>query len=648
MAGVEIAAFIAISVGTVVVTWRCTKGATRTFITGALTLAMVLGGLFARAEHSSKPGGPISLEPLNPLDSGAVGSGACRSCHPSEHASWHRTFHRTMTELATPATVKGRWDGVTVEADGRSIELLRRGAELWLRLPDPDLVALAIVAGAPRPSASAPLVERRVRLTTGSHHQQAYWVQGARGNELRLAPITYLIAEKRYVSRHDAFLQPPDAPPHAVRWNSNCIQCHATRGEPRHDEHTDKFDSSATELGIACEACHGPGAAHVKKQQNPLTRFAAHLTDAPDPSIVNPARLDPVRASEVCGQCHAYFVPRDESRFWTHGYDYRPGDALERSRILLEPGNAGAGLVEAAEESLFWGDESIRVGGREHNGMIRSACFERGRGKDKLTCLSCHSMHDSEPNDQLRRGETADTPCVRCHENEASRRAEHTHHAPNSPGSACVNCHMPFTSYALFKAIRSHRVDSPSALGTASTGRPNACNLCHLDRTLGWTAQKLDVWDGPSRERRGPATEAEQRALASTTARSVEELLSGDAATRAVVAAAFGRREAHLASGSAWQPAVLAELVDDPYAAVRKVAGDSLAALPGYGDLVYDFVASPESRRAARTATLARFDAQAVPRNDPALPLDTRGRRDEARIRALLEAQDQRPTTISE
>src|SRR4030095_924696 len=79
---------------------------------------------------------------------------------------------------------------------------------------------------------------------------------------------------------------------------------------------------------------------------------------------------------------------------------------------------------------------------------------------------------------------------------QASHLAEHTHHAPSSAGSSCVACHMPFTSYALFTAMRSHRIDNPSAQSTATTGRPNACNLCHLDRSLDWTARTLAKWWG--------------------------------------------------------------------------------------------------------------------------------------------------------
>jgi predicted CXXCH cytochrome family protein len=638
-------------------------GAARVSLAGRPLGLRALGGLgvlvvsVAAAAWAGRAsaGGRVAPIAIERADSGSVGSGACRSCHPAEYASWHRSFHRTMTQVATPAAVRGPWEGVKVEVAGRTVELSRKGEELWARVPDPDVVAGAIRAGSTEPEAGAPLVSRRVLLTTGSHHHQVYWVGGERGNELRLLPITYLIADGRYVARRDAFLQPPDAPPHAIRWNSNCIQCHATRGEPRLDEPTDRFASSAAELGIACEACHGPGAEHVRKEQNPLIRFTTELTHAADRTITNPYRLGGERASEVCGQCHAYFVPRDEDRWWTAGFaDFRPGDALAATRTLLTP--AAGASVEADVASLFWRDGTIRVGGRELNGLEESACFLRGEGKRKLSCLSCHSMHDSEPDDQLRRTETVDTACVRCHDEKGARRTEHTHHAAASAGSSCVGCHMPFTSYALFTAIRSHRIDSPSARRTAEYGRPNACNLCHVDRTLAWTDETLRKWYGENATGAGSAThgaeaphdanragaphdanaasgdETVRAAFASTTPRAVTELLSGDAATRAVVASAFGRAEARQASSTAPNARLLAELLDDPYAAVRKVACDSLRAQPGFADFKCDFVADKAARRASRDAALRRAPATELA----------------ARIDALLDARDQRSTTISE
>jgi hypothetical protein len=70
-----------------------------------------------------------------------------------------------------------------------------------------------------------------------------------------------------------------------------------------------------------------------------------------------------------------------------------------------------------------------------------------------------------------------------------------TFHAQASTGSNCLNYHMPHTTYALFKAIRSHQFPRPS-LAQCAHGVPNACNLCHLDKTLGWTQDWLTKRSG--------------------------------------------------------------------------------------------------------------------------------------------------------
>jgi doubled CXXCH motif protein/cytochrome c554/c'-like protein len=550
------------------------------------------------------------LPPERPRTSAAspyVSSAACRSCHPGEHASYTRTFHRTMTEDATPTSV-------LAPLAASSGPLARRGDEIWATDPEGR--------------------ERRVVLTTGSHREQAYWVHGERAGELRLLPFVWLVRDARFVPRRDAFLTPPEASMPAPRWNSSCIACHAVAGEPRHDEARDAFDTRAAELGIACEACHGPGGAHVAKHRDPFSRThgpSSRLAGRGDPTIVHPARLSPERSAAVCGQCHAYAFPRDEDGWWTSGYavSFRAGDPLEPSRILLHP-DAGpsAPELDTAMESLFWPDGSIRVGGREYNGLVASGCFARGTGERKMTCLSCHAMHRGNPAGQVAPERAGDAACRSCHAE--PRGQEHTHHAAGSVGSACIACHMPKTSYALLSSVRSHRVDSPSAARDAR-GKPNACNLCHLDKTLEWTADRLASWYGRSR------AGAEQD---SVHAAGVTLALKGDAAVRVIVADALGDKEAALAAGPArqgWQAAVLAELLVDPYSAVRFVAGRSLMRLPGYSDVGYDFLAPPEVRARVRDDVLARLRHSAPDRVlDPEV------------VRALLAVRDDRAVTIAE
>lgn len=525
-----------------------------------------------------------------------------------------------MTQRADSTTVLA--PDVTYDLDGRALRLERRGAEVWATLPDPD--------GAE----PAPDVTRRIVLTTGSHREQAYWVSGKRTGELRLFPLVWLVADRRFVPRRDAFLTPPDAELPKVRWNSNCIACHAVAGQPQHDLASDAFSTAVADLGIACEACHGPGAAHVDKHRDPVARYMQYASRAADPTIVQPARVSPERSAAVCGQCHAYSFPRDEDAFWTSGYagGFRAGDLLDRSRFLLSPATfretSGLPRIEADLDSLFWPDGSIRVGGREYNGLVESPCFQRGEGDRKLTCLSCHAMHQGDASGQIAPDHAGDRACTTCHDDTKSR--THGHHAEGSAGNACVACHMPRTSYALFSAIRSHRIDSPSATASLATGKPNACNLCHLDRSMAWTAEWLATWYGqPSPllpEARVSTPEGAVLALA------------GDAAMRVLVADALGSPEARAAigrNGDAFRASLLAELLVDPYAAVRFVAARSFRRTDAFANLAYDFLDSPTKRGLAHDEVRRRL-------NDADTSLDPEA------MRRLLEARDTRPLTIAE
>jgi hypothetical protein len=574
-------------------------------------------------------------------------STACRSCHPAEHASWHSSYHRSMTEVAAPGVIRAPAEDVRLTWRGREYGLSRRGDEFWARLPDPDESAARARAG--RAFDDVVDVERRIVMTTGSHHYQTYWVPGVRGNELWQFPFIYHFESQRFIPRHDAFLQPPEDPVYWARWNSNCIQCHSVAGEPRHDPSVDRFESRAAELGIACEACHGPGAEHVRRHQSSSTR-AAQRDGATNPSIIHPGRLDPERASEVCGQCHSYFVPNNPDQWWESGFthDYRPGDALAASRRVLDADRERASTepsINASLDSLFYPDGTIRVGGREWNGLKRSACFEAGSGERRLSCLSCHQMHGANPSDQLGEHGEANSACRSCHEAHVTRAAEHSHHAEPSSGSQCVNCHMPHTTYALLKGIRSHRITRPVVDVTPGAAL-NACNLCHQNQSLAWTSEWLERWYGQQPESgAAPAERWSATAVA---------LLSGDAAARVIAAHQLGWVPAREVSGQHWQALVLSEALGDPYAAVRFVAHRSLLTQPGFEDFSFDFLAEPPAR--AERQAEARGRARELSANGGArrsgarvaLPVDAAGAIDPAFLEQLIKWRDERPIRISE
>jgi hypothetical protein len=202
---------------------------------------------------------------------------------------------------------------------------------------------------------------------------------------------------------------------------------------------------------------------------------------------------------------------------------------------------------------------------------------------------------------------------------------------------------MPHTTYGLLKAIRSHQIDSPNVATTLATGRPNACNLCHLDRTLAWTAEHLTFrYDQPAVE-----LDEDERTISAA----VLWLLRGDAGQRALVAWSFGWQPAQEASGVAWMPPVLAPLLEDPYDAVRYIALRSLKTLPGYSEFAFDFMSPAQERTNARhravDAWQQREQVQAADRSAEVL-LDKIGNVNESELNRLLHERDDRPVNLAE
>ena len=206
---------------------------------------------------------------------------------------------------------------------------------------------------------------------------------------------------------------------------------------------------------------------------------------------------------------------------------------------------------------------SLRVAGREYTSLEQSGCFQRG----EMSCLSCHQLHKAADdtrsdkdwaNDQLKPSSYGNDACVQCHDQQQYSTA-HTHHLADSSGSTCYNCHMPHTAYGLLKAIRNHTISIPDLKLDLAADRPNACNQCHLDKTLKWTADHLKEWYSIDE----PELDDEQSEIAA----SILWLLKGNAANRALAAWAMGWSDAQAASGNDWQSIYLAQLLNDPYLA---------------------------------------------------------------------------------
>jgi predicted CXXCH cytochrome family protein len=393
-----------------------------------------------------------------------------------------------------------------------------------------------------------------------------------------------------------AFLFPDDAPAgdavrptyggglfdrHVTRWNDNCVFCHNVAPNPGRDPATGGFATTVAELGIACEACHGPGAVHARANADPSRRYALHLAPRADPTIVNPARLPPARAADICGRCHGQRITGDVGPFLAHGDPFVAGDDLGRYSAPLRRDTALHGDA-AAFSARFWPDGTARLTAYEYQGLLQSACARKGA----LTCTSCHGMHEGDPRGQIRARfpGKGNQMCTQCHAPLAAPAAlaRHARHDPAGEGGSCVACHMPRIVYGVLDIHRSHRIEVPRAGGvgpsqgptvdrvgergvsprepvaggvgpsqgpTVAT-RPDACTLCHVVGVAGRGAPPMDT------------------------------IFTADPVGRAVAADALGRAPVLAADERARRVgALLADMESDAYPAVRHVAWRSLRRL---------------------------------------------------------------------
>jgi predicted CXXCH cytochrome family protein len=618
-------------------------------VTAAAAVGAAVWSNLSQKQAQAKEEQFLKHVPATGRKDGYITSDNCASCHPNEYASWHHSYHRTMTQYASTNTVVADFNNLKLDARGESYLLQKRGDELWVDMPDPDWKAEQSQLRGLKDWTSltnAPRVQKQVSMVTGSHHLQKFWVASSRGNLQYDLPFTYLVEDKRWVLREDSIVRDPDLPLLVQVWNVNCVKCHTTGPQPRRDLRTGVLNTWVGEMGIACEACHGPAEQHIKLHQRPLERYRTILADEKgDATIVNPERLSSKASSEICGQCHS--IKLHLERDWEQsGSQYRPGGDLEKSILVVHPSRPSSlpGLEEALKDSeavrfFFWPDGMTKITGREFNGMAESPCYERGN----LSCISCHSMHKGDRNQQLTEKMRSNEACLQCHETMRNKIEQHTHHAPASPGSLCYNCHMPHTSWGLLKAVRSHKITSPNVQTTLDTGRPNACNLCHLDQSLAWSAKHLSDWYAV----KAPKLSEEETSLSA----GVHFLLRGDAGQRALMVWSMGWDAARQASGQRWMVPYLAQMLEDPYAMVRYRAARGLQTYPEFSDFKFDYVGALAERLQARRQAGEIWSKMAIApldRTGSHILFDASGRLEQERFDGLLRQRDNRSVFLVE
>jgi predicted CXXCH cytochrome family protein len=243
-----------------------------------------------------------------------------------------------------------------------------------------------------------------------------------------------------------------------------------------HSVNYDIEKKTVTEWNVGCERCHGPGGDHVRQPS------AAN--------IVNPSKLDFVRATDTCLQCHTQGQPLHNpfaGQYYDWPVGFHQGERLSDFWRLEEHTLGSTSFTHFA-------DGTAHKNRMQGNDFVQSQMYKRG-----VTCFSCHDVHGTPHNADLIK--PARDLCLTCHGPmspngpRAATIEQHTHHARGSAGSDCVGCHMPLIEQTIADVnVRSHTFRFVSPAESEQSKVPNACVACHKDRNNAWAGEELRKW----------------------------------------------------------------------------------------------------------------------------------------------------------
>lgn len=416
-----------------------------------------------------------------------VGSTACRRCHEEEYASWQKALHLKMTRGVTQSEILGDFrPGTHLEKYGRAYEMFTRGGRYFMTV---------------RRRGSEPETFE-VHYTLGARRFQGYLSKLPDGR-IYVLPAFWHVETRQWVDFKEITPLPDDDHgklDYRQIWNVNCFNCHATNLARNFDRKTLTFGTTWTEMGIGCEACHGPGGDHIplmdEWERSPASRpkydtsrrnrgLGALL------KIFSPRTADRRQVFDTCGYCHG-----NKTNYFP---GFKPGDLYEDYALpflISEP------IPREDPQGDYWPDGRPTRFNRPQ-ALTTTGCFMKGQA----VCTDCHLAHGARNDHALKVPfERSNGLCTQCHEAlvEPAALREHTRHAPDSPGSRCVECHMSDVNWRLLNRRRDHTFSPPVPELTAAYGTPNPCTTCHDDRTPEWAVRKMDEWYGAiDRTRRG-------------------------------------------------------------------------------------------------------------------------------------------------
>lgn len=523
-----------------------------------------------------------------------VGADACKKCHRKNHEDWSQHSHRWMNAMANESTVKGDFSGPTISYLGGEAKFLMVDGEYRMHLNKGAIdrkYRITQTIGArffqyyvgkmisgPEPEGHANYAIDHV-MPFGYWLDRNEWVPAVHiGNDelpdgeredpfATTLPIMPLSPYFQCNSCHTTFALGDELtrnffalgrhPPYAMHWNipgflkeahSEFLGGRNPRKVSNRDVETlligmQQFEAPerAITLGVSCESCHLGCKDHAEGRQEKPSFFpvSPHLNVE---SAELPTGREPANVNWACGRCHAGERPYYEGGMST------------------------------------WNST-------EYTDATKGGCYSQ------LTCIDCHNPHQAIGSKWTMTESQNDESCLKCHEQLRATDAlqAHTHHAADSVGSHCMNCHMPRLNEGLQDVVRTHTIFSPTNAAMLESNQLNACNICHVEESIDWTTKYLKDWYGAE------FSEAKIRVTYPDRDGAVADgwLKSPNEAVRLAATDAVAR------SGDTSTVDSLIEILDDPFLLNRQFAR---VAIEGrfkikLADFGYHFYMTPEERR---------------------------------------------------
>jgi tetratricopeptide (TPR) repeat protein len=408
-------------------------------------------------------------------DGDYIGSETCAGCHRVEYDRWQGSHHDLAMQVANDMTVLGDFDDVKFSRFGVTSTFFRQGEKFLVKTD----------------SADGSLQTFEIIYTFGVYPLQQYLVEfpGGRMQALSIAWDARPQGEggQRWFHLYPAEKITSDDPLHwtqpSQNWNNMCAECHSTRLQKNYDAKTRRFTTTWSEVNVACEACHGPGADHqrfVKREsgwealQESLglkvqlnERRGVHWEMDVDGSTARRSHpRDSAREIETCARCHSRRSPISSG--------YRHGEPLLDHYL---PSLLADGLYHADGQI----DDEVYV----YGSFVQSKMHAAG-----VTCSDCHEPHS------LDLKAPGNGVCLQCHQADVYNTPKHHFHEAESIGASCAECHMPAKNYMVVDPRHDHSMRIPRPDLSVSIGTPNACTSCHAGESDEWAANQVVEWYG--------------------------------------------------------------------------------------------------------------------------------------------------------